>query len=176
LIAGPKQQQAVFSRGRLSFQRPQIIAIRDARNCHISQKNSYIRLAGNLTPLLVVCCTTPGAINRNKVNAMLRIGIVLSVIWFVGFGGYTWFSSIRRLDDLYSLDIRTCSETFDITQNQIRYEDCIEEATELYHSRFNVYKERIPQLLAVDFGIIVFGWSVALFVIVITRLIRRVLK
>ena len=136
------------------------------RNCH----------AGNLTPLLVVCCTTPEAINRNKVKAMLRIGIVLSVIWFVGFGGYTWFSSIRRLDDLYSLDIRTCSETFDITQNQIRYEDCIEEATDLYHSRFNVYKERIPQLLAIDFGIIAFGWAVALFVIVITRLIRRVLK
>jgi hypothetical protein len=48
---------------------------------------------------------------------MLRIGIVLSVIWFVGFGGYIWFSSIQRLDDLYSLDLRACSANFDRDQN-----------------------------------------------------------
>src|SRR4051794_19615190 len=107
---------------------------------------------------------------------MLRIGIVLSVIWFVGFGGYIWFSSIRRLDDLFSLDMRTCSENFDRTENQAKYEYCIDEATELYHSRFNVYTERIPRLLAVDFGIIAFGWVLAMFVIVTRRLIRRVLK
>ena len=138
-----------------------------------------VRLAGNLVTLLVVLLWTrghqrkPGGINGNKVGVMVRIGIVLSVIWFVGFGAYTWFSSIRRLDDLYSRDMRTCSENFDRTQNQINYEDCIGEATELYRSRFNVYKERIPRLLAVDFGIIAFCWSVALFGVVITRWIRR---
>ena len=101
---------------------------------------------------------------------MVRIGVILSVIWFVGFGAYTWFSNIWRLDELYSLDMRTCSDRFDRTQNQISYEDCIDDATELYRSRFNVYKEHIPQLLAVDFGIIALVWSLALFGVVITRL------
>ena len=104
---------------------------------------------------------------------MVRIGIVLSVIWVVGFGGYTWFSSVQRLNELYSLDLRACSESFDRTQNSVNYEYCLEEASELYLSRFNTYKERIPQLLVTDFGTVAFGWCVALFGVAITRWIRR---
>src|SRR5436190_18951978 len=104
---------------------------------------------------------------------MVRIGIILSVIWFIGFGGYIWFSNIQQLNDLYSIDLRACSETFDRTQNSINYEDCMEEAREVYLSRFNVYKERIPRLLIVDVGIVAFGWSIALLGVVVTRWIRR---
>src|SRR6476661_6773748 len=53
----------------------------------------------------------------------------------------------QRLNELYSLDLRACSESFDRTQNSVNYEYCLEEASELYLSRFNTYKERIPQLL-----------------------------
>jgi len=105
---------------------------------------------------------------------MLRVAVVLSVIWIVAFGGYTWFSNVRQLDELYRQDMRTCSKEFDITENQTNYEYCIGEATDLYHSRFDVYKERIPRLLALDFGVVAFGWSLALLVICVIRLIRRI--
>jgi hypothetical protein len=104
---------------------------------------------------------------------MVRIGIVLSVFWFIGFGGYVWFSSMQRLSDLYSLDLQACSAKFDRDQNSVNYEDCLDEATERYHSRFNTYKERIPQLLLLDFGIMAVGWLIALLGGVITRFIRR---
>jgi hypothetical protein len=104
---------------------------------------------------------------------MARIAIVLSVIWFVGFAGYGWFSGIHRMDDLYGLDLQTCLENFDKTQNETNYEYCIDAATELYHNRSNDYKERIPKFLAVDFGVIALGWSIALFGVVIVRLLRR---
>ena len=100
---------------------------------------------------------------------MARIGIVLSVIWFVGFAGYGWFSGIHRMDDLYRLDLQACLENFDKTQNETNYEYCIDAATELYHNRSIDYKERIPKFLAVDFGVIALGWSIVLFGVVIAR-------
>jgi hypothetical protein len=104
---------------------------------------------------------------------MLRIGIILSLIWFVGFGAYMWFSSIQQLNDLYSLDLRACSENFDRTGNSINYEYCMDEAREVYLGRFNVHKERIPRLLLLDFGTVAFAWSVALIGILISGWIRR---
>jgi hypothetical protein len=107
---------------------------------------------------------------------LLRMGIVLSAIWFIGFGGYTWFSSMGRLDRVYNLDMQACSENFEWTQNSVNYEYCTEEATEIYRSRFNIYKERIPQLLAMDFGTITASWLAVLLGVVIARFIRRVVE
>ena len=104
---------------------------------------------------------------------MVRIGIILSVIWVVGFGGYTWFSSVQHLNDLYSGDVRRCSEVFDRTQNSVNYEYCLEDAHQLYLSRFDTYKAAIPRLLAIDFGVVAFCWSVALLGVMIARLMRR---
>jgi len=115
-----------------------------------------------------------GAVDQNRVNAMAQIGIVLSVIWFVGFAGYGWFSGIHRTDELYGLELQTCSESFDKTQNETNYGYCVDAATELYHDRLNYHKERIPKILAVDFGIIALGWLSVLFGVVIVRLLRRV--
>jgi len=104
---------------------------------------------------------------------MLRIGIVLSVIWFVGFGGYMWFISAQRLNYLYSHDLAACSQAFDTTPNSGNYEYCSQDARELYLSRVDTYRAGIPRLLAIDFGIIAFCWSVAFLGVVITRLMRR---
>src|SRR5262245_12902534 len=104
--------------------------------------------------------------------SMVRIGVVLSVLWFIGFGAYMWFSSARQLDRLYSRDVRNCSETFDTTQNSVNYEHCLEEAQELYLSRFDTQKQRIPRLVAVDFGILAFCWAAALVPFAISRFMK----
>jgi hypothetical protein len=107
---------------------------------------------------------------------MVRIGIILSVLWFVGFGGYTWFSSVQQLNDLYSRDVQRCSENFDRTQNSVNYEYCLEDARQLYLSRFDTYKAGIPRLIAIDFGIIAFCWLVALLGVLIALLMRRAFR
>jgi hypothetical protein len=104
---------------------------------------------------------------------MVRIGIILSVLWFIGFGAYVWLSSTQRLNYLYSHDLAVCSQTFDTALNSGNYEYCLQDARELYLNRVDNYKGRIPRFLAIDFGVAAFAWSVALLGIVITRLIRR---
>jgi hypothetical protein len=103
---------------------------------------------------------------------MVRIGIILSVLWFIGFGAYVWLSSTQRLNYLYSHDLAVCY-TFDTMPNSGSYEYCLQDSRELYLSRVDSYKARIPRFLAIDFGVIAVCWSVALLGIMITRLIRR---
>jgi hypothetical protein len=107
---------------------------------------------------------------------MVRIGIILSVLWFFGFGGYTWFSSVQQLNDIYSRDLQRCSQDFDRTQNSVNYEYCLEDAQQLHLSTFDTYKAGIPRLLAIDFGVIAFCWAVGLLGIVIMRIMRRVFR
>ena len=104
---------------------------------------------------------------------MLRIGIILSVIWFVGFGGYTWFSNVQQLNDLYSDDVHSCSEVLDRTENSGNYDYCLEDAQQLYLRGFERYKAAIPRLLAIDFGVVAVCWSVALLGVMIARIMRR---
>jgi hypothetical protein len=37
-----------------------------------------------------------------------RIGVVLSVLWFVGFGGWLWMSEVNGHQDFYGHQIETC--------------------------------------------------------------------
>jgi hypothetical protein len=49
------------------------------------------------------------AINRGR--GWRRIGIVLSVIWFIGFGGYVWTSEVRHISDYYEFQLKMCYAT-----------------------------------------------------------------
>jgi hypothetical protein len=42
---------------------------------------------------------------RIKLNGWQRIGVVLSVIWFVGFAGYKWYTAIRMKAEMYANEI-----------------------------------------------------------------------
>ena len=103
---------------------------------------------------------------------MARIGIILSVIWIIGLGGYAGFSSLRQLNGLHGLDLRACSENLERTGNSVNYEYCLEEATDRYHSRFNDYRERVLRLLVTNLEWIALCWLAGLGGVVIVRLVR----
>lgn len=49
----------------------------------------------------------------------VRIGVVLSVIWFVGFGGWLWIKAGHYLSDLYG----QCLAMSDANQRWLRLDD-----------------------------------------------------
>jgi hypothetical protein len=105
---------------------------------------------------------------------MIRLGVMLSVIWLLGFPAYAWFGSMRELEQQYSSYMKHCSAILERDENQtLAYEDCVSEAAEFYQQQFNDYKRHIPQLLAVDFGAVACGWTIPMLGIGIVRFFRR---
>ena len=45
---------------------------------------------------------------RIRLNGWQRIGIVLSVIWFLGFGGYVWIWDNRTKSEFYGWQLKMC--------------------------------------------------------------------
>ena len=104
---------------------------------------------------------------------MIRLGVMLSVIWLLGFPAYAWFGSMRELEEQYNSYMNQCYTILERDENQtLRYEDCVSEATEFYQEQFDEYERRIPRLLAVDFGAVAFGWTIPLLGIGIVRFFR----
>jgi hypothetical protein len=123
-------------------------------------------------------------------NGWHRIGIVSSVIWFIGFAGYIWIYSTRDASDFYGSQLGMCYTILNVdnealqyigkqedrnkgqTANWTKYEKCRSDATAFFnHTADNNYKG-IPILLAVDFGTVLFGWLFVWFGIGITRWIK----
>ncbi len=128
---------------------------------------------------------------RIKLNGWQRIGIVLSLIWFVIFGGYVWQESAKHSGDFYKSSLLTCGEILDTKQESLRYiekqedrnekeaanvaeyEKCRGDAEKLFYREVDANYASIPIYLAIDFGIVVFGWLVAWLVVAISKWIRR---
>jgi hypothetical protein len=114
---------------------------------------------------------------RIKLNGWQRIGVVLSVIWFIGFAAYTayiWNDEEHKYwsadqADIFSEATNEClrrSEVdywLDSAKWHATYDKCLYEA----HARY------IAKMFALNFGVIVFGWLAAWLGIVVTRWIRR---
>jgi hypothetical protein len=125
---------------------------------------------------------------RLGLNGWQRIGIVLSVIWFIGFAGYIWSQQVKSDVELYGRYLDTCytilnmdNEAYIANQedrdkrqaaNWTKYEKCQSGAGAIFHERADNNYKGIPILLAVDFGTVLFGWLVVWSGIGITRWIK----
>jgi hypothetical protein len=132
-----------------------------------------------------------GAAMRIRLNRWQRVGIVLSVLVFVGIGIYTWVFEARYRDRFYSTQLSMCNGTLRTqnealqgigTQedrakreavNQSEYEECKNEAGATLRESFNVSLERMPIFLAKVLGLIVLAWLIEWFVVEIARWINR---
>jgi hypothetical protein len=104
---------------------------------------------------------------RLKLNGWQRIGIVVSVIWFVGL----WLSSLHQQAQAKAKYV----ECLHIAEETM--ERCLAEWQRLDNSILAnlgaVGRMDLRVLLAIDFGTIVFGWLLAWLAIVVARWIRR---
>jgi hypothetical protein len=108
---------------------------------------------------------------------VLRLGVILSVVWLLGFAGLAWFSSMRELRNQYSHYLGYCSAILEKDPNQTgRYGYCLSDANELYLRTVDEYKNEIPWLLTIDFGTLAAGWTVALVGIGTVRCVKWMLS
>jgi hypothetical protein len=126
-----------------------------------------------------------------RLNRWQRIGIVLSVLAFIGLGVYAWVFEARQRDRFYSTQLSMCDGTLRTqnealqgigTQedrakreaaNQSEYEECKNEAGATLRESFNASLQRMPLFLAKVLGLIVLAWLIEWFVVEIARWIKR---
>jgi hypothetical protein len=118
----------------------------------------------------------------NRVRGWRRIGIVVSVVWFIGFGGYVWSDSTRRNGDFYSSQLGMCKLILDTDnesrlrtpdENWAKYEKCRADAEKLFFFEADQLYKGIPIILGVDLATIAIGWALVWFVVFVVRWIRR---
>jgi hypothetical protein len=128
---------------------------------------------------------------RIRLNRWQQVGIVLSVLAFVGIGIYAWAFEARHRDRFYSTQLSMCYNTLRTqndalqglgtqedrakreAENQAEYEQCKNEADATLRESFKVSLERMPIFLAKVLGIIVFAWLIEWFIVEIARWIRQ---
>jgi hypothetical protein len=132
-----------------------------------------------------------GAAMRTRLNRWQRIGIVLSVLAFIGLAVYALVFEARHRDRFYSTQLSMCDGTLrtqnDALQgtgtqedrakreaaNQSEYEECKDEADATLRESSNASLRRMPLFLAKVLGLIVLAWLIEWFVVEIARWIKR---
>ena len=113
---------------------------------------------------------------RIKLNRWQGIGILLSVIWFIGIAGYMGYILYNeKRDDVVHGRL---AEVRSLCEQNVK--DPLNPAAELDPSIsvrkrcFNEARSNFAKnMLAIGFGTVVFGWFVVWFGIGVTRWIRR---
>jgi hypothetical protein len=111
---------------------------------------------------------------RIKLNGWHRIGIVVSVIWFIGFAWSSLYQE-TRVKEKYG----ECLHISEMAEGRVdeKVEKCLAEWQRLDKSiladlgKIGVMDKRI--LLAIDFGTVILGWLIVWCGIVVIRWIRR---
>jgi hypothetical protein len=110
-----------------------------------------------------------------------RLGIVLSVLWFVGFGGWLWFSEVDRHSKSHMDQLTNCFQIESLKRGAIRWDDpqrdekiaeiatehraCMDEAGEFF-MRPRPYAW---VLILIDAGVLAVFWLVAWLTVVVGR-------
>jgi hypothetical protein len=108
---------------------------------------------------------------RSNGRGWRRIGIVLSIIWFVGFGGWMWIESVRENADFYGGLFGMCYSI----QSETGRRECQKHADDYYQT--TSAKLQSPEVLAafvaVDAGTVALGWSIVIAAVAVVRWVRR---
>jgi hypothetical protein len=48
-----------------------------------------------------------------RLNGWQRIGVLLSIIWFIGFAAYVWYGDRKHKSDFYLSSLGFCSRLWD---------------------------------------------------------------
>jgi hypothetical protein len=126
-----------------------------------------------------------------KLSGIQRIGIVLSVIAFIGFTAFVWIWGKTEAEQFMLARTRVCFSTFTSKRdaaprnesaadaekraaaNQSELDRCDKQAFDAEVRHYEETSKGFPILLAAELAVIVFGWLVTWFLIGIGRWIRR---
>jgi hypothetical protein len=171
----------------------------DLRALILHQKHDVVheRFQRDITDLIqaVEATTTgpspSGRARRGITVGWRRIGIVLSVIWFISFGGFLWVVEGNRIGEQYVYALTFCrtllnmaNESLQYIQkpddrdarqsaNLAKYDECRADAQSVHARESDRLVGGIPILLAIDAGTLAFGWLVVWLATLVVRWVRR---
>ena len=121
-----------------------------------------------------------------------RIGIVSSVIWFVGFFAYVWIADVQHHDDFYISQLNSCLSILNKANEQVgsldnpndrakfdgnwtKYKDCQAKASALFGTMVDASHSApaLAILIAIDLATVLIGWVVIGGVVLVLRWIFR---
>ena len=122
----------------------------------------------------------------NRARGWRLIGIVLSVIWFVGFGGFLWTGEVERIGNFFTWQLRTCKAILDADDEGLsleeyrkrhdehwkKYESCQDRASVFFSSQHRKLRQSIPILLA-DAATVLIGWLAVWGIVAVVRWVNR---
>lgn len=127
----------------------------------------------------------------NRARGWRRIGIVLSTIWFLGFGMFLWSNEVQRIGDVYSWQYKMCYAGENIRNESLQYakddqerekrrsendaetKECKAQALAFHHSQWDKTRNAVWILFAVDSASVLLGWLVVWFIVLVVRWIQR---
>jgi len=83
-----------------------------------------------------------------------RIGVIVSVIWFLGFGFYLWNSAIRQNEDWYSGELQICM----MMNSSADERQCSADSERVFLSQVENNEKGLPLLAGIDLAAVGFGW------------------
>jgi hypothetical protein len=108
---------------------------------------------------------------RSNGGGWRRIGIVLSIIWFVGFGGWMWIDSVGENADFYGGLFGMCYSI----QSETARRECQKHANDYYQTTSAKLQspEVLAALVAVDAGTVALGWSIVMAAVALVRGVKH---
>ena len=114
-----------------------------------------------------------------KLSVWQRNGVVMSVIWILGVAGYAGYIlyNEKQEDALQGRFAELRSECEQYVKDPLNPEAEFDPSISVSKRCFNEARSRFAKnMLAIDFGVVVFGWLAVWLGIVITRFVRRRLR
>jgi hypothetical protein len=111
-----------------------------------------------------------------KLNTLQRSGIVISVIWILGVAGYAGYILYNEKQDdaLHGRLAEFRSECEQSVKDPLNPEAEFDPSISVRKRCFNEARSRFAKnMLAIVFGVVVFGWLAVWLGVAITRLVRR---
>jgi hypothetical protein len=105
----------------------------------------------------------------NHTRGWRRIGVILSVIWFVGFGLYAWTDSTTQSSNFYKASLSVCYGLSKPADG----DRCKNEATALFKQEADKRWEQFPLFLAFDLATVAVGWLLVWAVVALVRWVGR---
>jgi hypothetical protein len=90
-------------------------------------------------------------------SGWIRLSVVLSVLWFVGFFAFGWISITHQVDASQQQLADTCDNIYQDNGNDAELTKCLRSAYSLSYPSF---RNDGPLLAAIDLGLLVAFWVI----------------
>jgi hypothetical protein len=117
-----------------------------------------------------------------KMRGWRHLGVVFSVIWFVGFGVWMWITATGNVSDLHQSRLWLCYRTSEIQREPVRFDDqqrlariaseekaCEDKASALFFEQWDTLRSYSWVIVLIDVASIALFWLLAWIIISVGR-------